>query len=63
MIAAPTLVLHGTADQNVTYAAMERAAPAIRKKKVVTIEGGGHFPLRDTPDVFVREVEEFLSER
>ena len=23
----------------------------------------GHFPLRDAPDDFVREVEEFLSER
>jgi pimeloyl-ACP methyl ester carboxylesterase len=61
-IAAPTLVLHGTADPNVPYAAMERAAPAIRNARIVKLEGGGHFPFRDAPDVFVREVEIFLSE-
>ena len=63
IIAAPTLVLHGTDDQNVSYAAMERATPAIRAKRIVTLEGGGHFPLRDAPDAFVREVEQFLSQR
>ena len=55
-IVAPTLILHGTADAFVAYAAMERAAPAIRNTRVVSIPGGGHFLLRDTPDVFVREV-------
>ncbi len=55
-IAVPTLILHGTADAFVAYAAMERAAPAIRDARVVSIPGGGHFLLRDTPEVFVREV-------
>ena len=40
---------------------MERAAPAIRGAHVVPLPGDGHFPLRDAPDVFVREVEAFLS--
>ena len=60
-IAAPTLVLHGTADDSVPYAAMERATPAIRNARIVGIPDGGHFLLRDTPDVFVRETEGFLA--
>jgi pimeloyl-ACP methyl ester carboxylesterase len=61
-VAAPTLILHGTADANVPYAAMERAAPAIRGARVVKLEGGGHFLLRDAPEAFVREVDAFLAE-
>jgi pimeloyl-ACP methyl ester carboxylesterase len=59
-IAAPTLVLHGRADESVDYAAMERAAPAIRNAKIVPLPGG-HFLLRDDPDAFVRAVNEFLA--
>ncbi len=61
-IAATTLILHGTADESVPFAAMERAAPGIRATRVVPLPGGRHFLLRDTPDVFVREVEKFLAE-
>jgi len=60
VIAAPTLVLHGTADSSVPYSAMERSVSAIRDARVVTLPGGGHFLLRDAPEVFVREVEKFL---
>jgi pimeloyl-ACP methyl ester carboxylesterase len=60
-IAAPTLILHGTADAFVPFAAMERAAPAIRAARVVPLPNGGHFLLRDAPEVFARKVEEFLS--
>jgi pimeloyl-ACP methyl ester carboxylesterase len=62
-IEAPVLILHGTADESVPYAAMERALPSIRDARVVSLAGGGHFLLRDDPGVFVREVENFLSER
>ena len=61
-IAAPTLVLHGSADAFVPVAAMERAAPAIPAARIVTIADGGHFLLRDTPDRFVQEVDAFLAE-
>lgn len=61
-IAARTLVLHGTDDENVPYAAMERTAPLIRTHRVVPLASGRHFLMRDTPDVFVREVEQFLAE-
>lgn len=61
-IAARTLVLHGTDDENVPFAAMQRTAPLIRVHRIVPLAGGRHFLLRDTPDVFVREVETFLAE-
>lgn len=61
-VAAPTLILHGTDDESVPYAAMERAIPAIRNKRVVAIPGGRHFLLRDSPELFVRELESFLAE-
>jgi pimeloyl-ACP methyl ester carboxylesterase len=61
-IAARTLILHGSADVSVPFAAMERFAPAFPAARVVPIAGGGHFLLRDAPDPFVREVEAFLAE-
>lgn len=59
-IAASTLVLHGTADQFVRYAAMQRAVPAIPHARVVTLDGD-HFPYRDDVERFVRETEGFLA--
>ncbi|HVP29264.1 MAG TPA: alpha/beta hydrolase [Myxococcota bacterium] len=61
-ISAPTLILHGTEDESVPYAAMERSAPKIRHARIVPLPGGRHFLLRDAPDVFVREVDAFLAE-
>lgn len=58
-VAASTLVLHGTADESVPYAAMEHAVAAIRGVRVVPIAGARHFLLRDAPEVFIREVEGF----
>lgn len=59
-IAAPTLIVHDTADAFVAYATMERAVPAIRDARIVTIPGGGHFPHRDTPVELVRLIDDFL---
>ncbi len=61
LVKARTLVLHGKADAFVAYAAMERAAPALRNARVVTLEGG-HFPFRDDRAAFLREVEAFLAQ-
>ena len=60
-ITAPTLVLHGSADQFARYAAMQRAVPAMRTARIVTIDGGGHFPFRDDPERLVQDVEAFLA--
>jgi pimeloyl-ACP methyl ester carboxylesterase len=48
--------IQGTRRASLRYAAMEGEAPSIRGARVVSIPGGGHFILRDAPDVFVREV-------
>jgi pimeloyl-ACP methyl ester carboxylesterase len=61
-IAARTLVLHGSADASVPYAAMERAAPAIPGARIVRLADGGHFLLRDDADRFLGEVEPFLAQ-
>ena len=61
-ITAPTLVLHGTADESVSFATMQRAVPAIHGARIVPLPGGHHFLLRDAPDVVVREVDAFLAE-
>jgi pimeloyl-ACP methyl ester carboxylesterase len=59
-ITAPTLIVHGTADRFVPYAAMERTAPRIRGARIVSLAGGGHFPQRDAPEDLVRAVESFV---
>lgn len=62
-ISAPTLVLHGTDDESVPYASMQRAVASIPDRRVVPIRGGRHFLLRDTPEIFVRQVQEHLAGR
>ena len=54
------LIVHGTADGFVAYAAMERTAPRIRGARIVSLAGGGHFPQRDAPEDLVRAVESFM---
>jgi pimeloyl-ACP methyl ester carboxylesterase len=61
-IAAQTLVLHGSADAFVPYAAMDRAAHAIPGARIVRLADGGHFPLRDDSERFLRELDAFLAE-
>src|SRR5262249_44859551 len=58
---APTLLIHGTADTSVTYAAMERAARAIPQARIVTAQGKGHWLLWEAPDLVVPDMRSFLS--
>lgn len=60
-IAAPTLIVHDREDPFVAYAAMERSAPLIRDKRIVSIPGAGHFPQRGAPDALVRLIEDFTG--
>lgn len=59
-IRCPTLFIHGTADDIVPYAAVERVAALVPDGRLVAIEGGGHWLLRDSPDLLLAELEEFL---
>lgn len=60
-VSADTLVVHGTADAFVPYAAMERWVPALAHATLVPLPDGTHFILRDTPIAFLSQVDAFLA--
>jgi len=59
-IQAPTLILHGTADEEVPYGTIARVKPLLQKVQMVTDEGGGHWLYRDKPEWVVSEIRAFL---
>jgi 3-oxoadipate enol-lactonase len=60
-IAAPTLVLHGTADGVVDPRNSELLAERIPDARLEWFEGGGHLFFWEQPDRFVEVVTEFLG--
>lgn len=59
-IAAPALVLHGTADDEVALAEGERLLAGLPHASMVTFEGGGHRILASHPDAYAQAVLAFL---
>jgi 3-oxoadipate enol-lactonase len=59
-IAAPTLVLHGTADNVVDHRNAELLAASIPGSRVELFPGAGHLFFWEQPELFVRIVTEFL---
>ena len=62
-IAAPTLVVHGTADTVVDYRNSKLLASGIPDARLVLFEGAGHLLFWEQPERFVRVVSEFLGGR
>ena len=60
-IAAPTLILAGTADNVVDHRNAELLAARIPGARVELLEGAGHLFFWEQPDEFVRIVNEFLG--
>jgi pimeloyl-ACP methyl ester carboxylesterase len=60
-ISAPTLVLHGTADNVVDHANAELLGERIAGARVQLLEGAGHMFFWERPEEFVRLVSEFLA--
>jgi pimeloyl-ACP methyl ester carboxylesterase len=60
-IAAPTLVVHGTADTVVDYRNAKLLANGIPDARLVLFEGLGHLLFWEQPERFVRVVAEFLE--
>lgn len=60
-ITAPTLVLHGTADRAVPYAAGEELAALIPGAKLVTLEGAGHSYVTESTEEANEAVLHFLA--
>lgn len=61
-IAAPTLVLHGTADDVLDWRNSGLIAGRIPDARLELLEGGGHLFLWEEPDRFARVVGDFLAE-
>jgi pimeloyl-ACP methyl ester carboxylesterase len=60
-IQAPTLILHGTADEAVPYGTATRVKPLLQQVQMVTAEGGSHWLYRDKPEWVVAEIRTFLQ--
>jgi pimeloyl-ACP methyl ester carboxylesterase len=60
-VEAPTLVLHGTADNVVDHRNAALLASRIAGAQVELVAGGGHLFFWEQPGTFVRIVAEFLS--
>jgi proline iminopeptidase len=58
--AAPTLVVHGTEDA-IPLAASQEWVATLPDARLLVIEGSGHFPPLERPDVFFPAVDEFLA--
>jgi pimeloyl-ACP methyl ester carboxylesterase len=61
VIAAPTLIVHGTADASVPFAAAQRAAALIRNARLIPLEGRGHWLLWEAPEQVVEEIDRFTA--
>ena len=60
-ISAPTLVVHGGADNTVTVGASEAWTRAIPDARLLVLPGVGHFPHVEAPSEFFGAVETFLD--
>jgi pimeloyl-ACP methyl ester carboxylesterase len=60
-IAAPTLILAGTADNVVDYRNAEVLAARLRDPRIELLEGAGHLFFWEQPDESVRIINEFLA--
>ena len=59
-VTAPTLVIHGMGD-NIPLGASQAWASAIPNARLLVIEGAGHIPQVERPDVFFPAVERFIA--
>src|SRR5438093_241222 len=57
---APTLVVHGTEDA-IPLAASRAWARTLPDARLLVVEGSGHFPPLERPDVFFPAVDAFLA--
>ena len=60
-IEAPTLVIAGTADDLVPYAAVKRWAPAIHDALVLPVGSTGHWLMRDEPARVIAAIADFVA--
>jgi 2-hydroxymuconate-semialdehyde hydrolase len=62
-IEAPTLVVAGTVDDTVPYAALRRWSPAIHDALLLPLDATGHWVMRDQPKRLVSAIDAFVAGR
>lgn len=60
-VTAPTLIIHGTLDQHVSYESGVELHKLIPHSQMLTIEGGAHGPEARDPVVFNRAIRDFVG--
>ena len=60
-IRCPTLIIHGEKDSLVPIAAAREAAQRIPNARLEVIQGAGHWPMRERPQVFNQLLIDFFS--
>ncbi len=61
-VRCPVLLIHGTKDARVPYVHAEELLQLLPQSRLVTIEGGGHFPIARDPVRTNLLIREFLAE-
>ncbi|MHA6627228.1 alpha/beta fold hydrolase [Pseudonocardia sichuanensis] len=61
LIAAPTLVVHGTSDGLLPLSYAEELARLVPDAQLAAIDGAGHYPMVEQVDEFVSVVDKFLE--
>jgi pimeloyl-ACP methyl ester carboxylesterase len=62
-VKAPTLVVHGELDRVIPLAAARELVRRVPGWELEVLEGVGHVPMMETPNVFLRAVRDFLGDR
>ena len=60
-VTCPVLTIHGTKDRSAPYGGAVDWARQLPRGKLLTVEGAGHVPWVEAPEVVWEEVEEFLA--
>jgi pimeloyl-ACP methyl ester carboxylesterase len=62
-VAAPTLVVHGELDRLIPLSAARDLVRRLPDWKLEILEGVGHVPMMETPELFVEVVNQWLAYR
>jgi pimeloyl-ACP methyl ester carboxylesterase len=62
-VKAPVLVIHGELDRLIPVAAARELASRLRGWELEVLEGVGHVPMMETPDLFMRVLSDWMAYR
>lgn len=63
MVMAPTLVIHGELDRLIPVAAARELVRRVSGWELEVLEGVGHVPMMETPDLFMRVLSDWMAYR